>query len=95
VEHRVIPWEDVSLDTGTGIVHIAPGAGPEDFVLSTVHDLPVLTPIDEAGCFEPGYGWLAGMSIDEARQPIIDDLETRGLLADAGTIVHLRRLGVR
>ena len=88
VEHRVIPWEDVSLDTGTGIVHIAPGAGPEDFVLSTVHDLPVLTPVDEAGRFEPGYGWLAGMSIDEARQPIIDDLEKRGLLAEAGTIVH-------
>jgi isoleucyl-tRNA synthetase len=88
VEHRVIPWEDVSLDTGTGIVHIAPGAGPEDFVLSTVHDLPVLTPVDEAGRFEPDYGWLAGMSIDEARQPIIDDLEKRGLLAEAGTIVH-------
>ena len=76
VEHRVIPWDDVSLDTGTGIVHIAPGAGPEDFVLSTVHDLPVLTPVDEAGRFEPDYGWLAGMSIDEARQPIIDDLQT-------------------
>src|SRR3954469_9433580 len=88
VEHRVIPWEDVSLHTGTGIVHIAPGAGPEDFVLSTVHDLPVLTPVDEAGRFEPDYGWLAGMSIDEARQPIIDDLETRGLLSNAGTIVH-------
>src|SRR5215213_8600456 len=88
VEHRVIPWEDVSLDTGTGIVHIAPGAGPEDFVLATVHHLPVLTPVDEAGRFEPDYGWLAGMSIDDARQPIIDDLEKRGLLAEAGTIVH-------
>ena len=88
VEHRVIPWEDVALDTGTGIVHIAPGAGPEDFVLSTVHDLPVLTPVDEAGRFYPDYGWLAGMSIDEARQPIIDDLDKRGLLAEAGTIVH-------
>jgi isoleucyl-tRNA synthetase len=88
VEHRVIPWEDVSLDTGTGIVHIAPGAGPEDFVLSTVHDLPVLTPIDEAGRFYRDYGWLAGMSVDEARAPIIDDLRSRGLLVEAGTIVH-------
>ena len=88
VEHRVIPWEDVSLDTGTGIVHIAPGAGPEDFVLATVHELPVLTPVDEAGHFEPDYGWLAGMSIDDARQPIIDDLQKRGLLAESGTIMH-------
>ena len=35
VEHRVIPWDDVSLDEGTGIVHIAPGCGGEDFELST------------------------------------------------------------
>ena len=84
----MIPWEDVALDTGTGIVHIAPGAGPEDFVLSTVHDLPVLAPVDEAGRFYPDYGWLAGMSVDEARAPIIDDLAKRGLLVEADSIVH-------
>ena len=39
VEHRVIPWDDVSLEEGTGIVHIAPGAGQEDFELGRVHDL--------------------------------------------------------
>src|SRR4029079_13041307 len=48
VEHRVIPWDDVALDTGTGIVHIAPGCGGEDFELSKVHDLPVLAPVDES-----------------------------------------------
>src|SRR6187551_889621 len=46
VEHRVIPWEDVTMDQGTGVVHIAPGAGGEDFELSKIHDLPVLTPVD-------------------------------------------------
>ena len=46
VEHSVIPWDDVELDEGTGIVHIAPGCGPEDFELSQVHDLPTLTPVD-------------------------------------------------
>ena len=49
VEHRVIPWEDVTMDQGTGVVHIAPGAGGEDFELSKIHDLPVLTPVDESG----------------------------------------------
>ena len=39
VEHRVIPWDEVTLDDGTGIVHIAPGCGAEDFELSRVHDL--------------------------------------------------------
>src|SRR6266700_789832 len=42
VEHRVIPWDDVALDEGTGIVHIAPGAGAEDFELSRLHELAVL-----------------------------------------------------
>ena len=39
VEHRVIPWDDVTMDQGTGIVHIAPGCGGEDFELSKVHEL--------------------------------------------------------
>src|SRR5688500_5194649 len=34
VVHRVIPWDEVELEEGTGIVHIAPGAGAEDFELS-------------------------------------------------------------
>src|SRR5579875_1850711 len=51
VEHRVIPWDEVSFEEGTGIVHIAPGAGPEDFELGKSLGLPVLTPVDEAGRF--------------------------------------------
>ena len=38
VEHRVIAWDEVSLDEGTGIVHIAPGAAAEDFELGRMHD---------------------------------------------------------
>ena len=67
VEHRVIPWEDVTMDQGTGIVHIAPGCGGEDFELSKVHDLPVLTPVDESGRFYDDYGWLHGVSTASRR----------------------------
>ncbi|MBD0329261.1 MAG: isoleucine--tRNA ligase [Thermoleophilia bacterium] len=88
VEHLVIPWDDVSLEEGTGIVHIAPGAGSEDFELSRVHGLAVLTPIDESGRFLPGYGALEGLSTDEAADPIVDELRRRELLVEAGTIVH-------
>ncbi len=66
VVHRVIPWDDVSLDEGTGIVHIAPGAGAEDFELSRVHDLPVLAPLDEAGRMLPGFGF-GGLSTRRRR----------------------------
>jgi isoleucyl-tRNA synthetase len=88
VEHRVIPWDEVSLDDGTGIVHIAPGAGTEDFELSKVHDLPVLTPVDEAGRFYDDYGWLHGLSTVEAAEQIIGYLEEQGRLVEAGLHEH-------
>jgi isoleucyl-tRNA synthetase len=88
VEHRVIPWDDVALDEGTGIVHIAPGAGQEDFELGRVHDLPVLTPVDESGRFYDDYGWLHGLSTSEAADQITAVLAERGRLVSAETIVH-------
>ena len=88
VQHAVIAWEEVTLDQGTGIVHIAPGCGPEDFDLSRIHDLAVLTPVDESGRFYPEYEWLAGMTTDEARQKIIDDLGQRSRLVEATDYVH-------
>ncbi len=87
VVHRVIPWDDVSLDEGTGIVHIAPGAGAEDFELSRIHNLPVLAPLDEAGRMLPGFGF-DGLTTEEVAEPVIKDLRERGLLLEAGTIVH-------
>ncbi len=88
VAHRVIPWDEVALDTGTGIVHIAPGCGSEDFELSRLHDLDVLAPVDESGRFYPEYGWLHGMSTVEAAEQIVGDLGDRGLLVRAETVEH-------
>ena len=88
VEHRVIPWEDVALDEGTGIVHIAPGCGAEDFELSHVHDLPVVMPVDEAGRFYETFGWLHGQGTAEAAEQIVSDLAERGRLIEAGVVEH-------
>jgi len=88
VVHRVIPWADVSMTEGTGIVHIAPGAGTEDFELAGLHELPVLVPIDESGRMLPGYGPFEGMSTDQVPGPVVDELRRRGRLVEAGTIVH-------
>jgi len=87
-EHRVIPWDDVTMEEGTGIVHIAPGCGAEDFELSKLHDLAVLMPVDEAGRFYDEYGWLHGLSTGDAKDQIIGDLGERGRLVEAGEIVH-------
>jgi isoleucyl-tRNA synthetase len=88
VDHRVIPWEEVSLEEGTGIVHIAPGAGQEDFELGRLHDLPVLSPVDEAGRFYDSYGWLHGLSTSEAADQIVGRLAEQGFLLEAGTYLH-------
>ncbi|HZR95944.1 MAG TPA: isoleucine--tRNA ligase [Gaiellaceae bacterium] len=88
VDHRVIPWEDVSMDDGTGIVHIAPGCGAEDFELARTNDLPVLMPVDESGRFYDEYGWLHGLSTVEAAEQIIGDLEQKGVLVESGLHEH-------
>ncbi|MBA2741300.1 MAG: isoleucine--tRNA ligase [Actinobacteria bacterium] len=88
VEHRVIPWDDVSLEEGSGIVHIAPGAGQEDFELGRVHELPVLSPVDESGRFYDSYGWLHGLSTTEAADQIVGWLAEKGVLLEAGTYLH-------
>ncbi len=88
VDHRVIPWDDVSLDEGTGIVHIAPGAGQEDFELGRVHGLPVLMPVDESGRFYDSYGWLHGLSTTEAADQIVGWLAETGSLLEAAVTTH-------
>ena len=88
IDHRVIPWDDVSLEEGTGIVHIAPGAGQEDFALGQEFELPVLSPVDEAGRFYPDFGWLHGLSTTEAADQIVGDLKERGILVEAGLYEH-------
>jgi isoleucyl-tRNA synthetase len=87
-EHRVIPWDDVALDEGTGIVHIAPGCGAEDFELGGIHGLRVLTPVDESGRFYDDYGWLHGLTTGEAADQITADLAERGRLVSAEQVVH-------
>lgn len=88
VEPRVVAWNEVSMEDGTGIVHIAPGCGSEDFDLGKREGLQVLIPIDESGRFFPAYGWLSDKTTHEARDGIISDLEKRGYLLKAGEITH-------
>jgi isoleucyl-tRNA synthetase len=80
--HRVVAWNEVGATTGTGIVHIAPGCGKEDFHLGKEVGLPPVAPLDDAGVFLPGFGWLEGLSaVDHATADrILDDLKHKGKL---------------
>ncbi len=88
VEHRVIAWEEVGEEEGTGIVHIAPGCGAEDFELSKVYSLPVLVPLDEAGNYMGRYGWLAGKHVSEVAPLIFESLREKGLLYNLEEYTH-------
>jgi isoleucyl-tRNA synthetase len=80
VVHTVVPWKDVSATEGTGIVHIAPGCGREDFGLSKEFNLAVVAPVDEFGVYVDGFDWLTGQSAAAVGQPIADNLAQKGLL---------------
>jgi isoleucyl-tRNA synthetase len=88
VEHRIVAWEDVGVEEGTGIVHIAPGCGEEDFELGRREGLPVITPVDESGAFLDSYGWLHGMHTGEAAPRIVRHLTDYGRLLREDTITH-------
>ncbi|HEV8633252.1 MAG TPA: isoleucine--tRNA ligase [Chloroflexota bacterium] len=88
VEHRVVLWDEVSEAEGTGIVHIAPGCGAEDFALSREHGLAVIAPIDESGRFLPGFGWLTGHGTAEVADEIVEDLDQKGVLYRTERYTH-------
>ena len=77
--HRVIAWEDVGDQEGTGIVHIAPGAGSEDFKLGQQNELPTIAPLDDAGVYIGGFGKLSGKSVDEVNPIIFNILRDSGV----------------
>ena len=88
VEHKVIEWDDVSEDEGTGIVHIAPGCGREDYGLSKKYDLTVIKTLDEEGSYIDGFGELTGKNVSEVNDWIFNNLKGKGLLFKKETISH-------
>jgi isoleucyl-tRNA synthetase len=86
--HQVIAWEAVGEEEGTGIVHIAPGCGAEDFQLGKEHGFPLIAPLDDEGVFLPGFDWLSGIHVSEVATPIFEDLERKGLLYQVAKYTH-------
>ncbi|MDP3685555.1 MAG: isoleucine--tRNA ligase [bacterium] len=85
---RVVAGAFVSATEGTGLVHIAPAFGEEDFRLAQQEDLPLLQTIDDRGRFISAVTPWAGVFVKDADAAIIDDLQQRRLLARSETIRH-------
>jgi isoleucyl-tRNA synthetase len=78
----------VSLEEGTGLVHIAPGHGPEDYEIGLEYKLPVLSPLNESGLFNDDSGFLKGRNAKEANELVLEKLRDRNLLYKETTITH-------
>jgi len=86
--HRVVAWTEVGEEEGTGIVHIAPGCGAEDYALGKALGLPVIAPLDEAGIFIDGFGSLTGRDVRDVTEPIVEHLKREGRFQRLETINH-------
>jgi len=86
--HRIILWEAVGEEEGTGIVHMAPGCGAEDFQLGKEYHMPLIAPLNEEGEFLQGFGWLSGKHVSEVADLIFDDLQRKGILYRVEPYTH-------
>ncbi|MEB3173922.1 MAG: isoleucine--tRNA ligase, partial [Cyanobacteriota bacterium] len=77
----VIGGDYVTTESGTGLVHTAPGHGQEDFIVGQRYGLPILSPVDEAGNFTAEAGQFAGLNVlKDANDAIIAALQQAGAL---------------
>lgn len=88
IKGTVIYGDHVTLDTGTGAVHTAPGHGQDDYLVALEFDIPMLMPVDDNGVFTGEAGQFAGLSTDEANPVIIDWLREQGTLVAEKKINH-------
>jgi isoleucyl-tRNA synthetase len=84
----VIPGDFVTTSDGTGIVHIAPAFGEDDYQAGLKYDLPLLRPVDESGRFEDGITEYKLQFVKDADEKIINDLKQQGKLIKKMTIEH-------
>ncbi len=87
-EHKIIAWEDVDATEGSGVVHIAPGCGAEDFELGKKYNLPEICPIDDQGVMLENTGFLKGKKTTEVVDLVVNRLKQDGKLLYAHPYTH-------
>ncbi|OSO90724.1 isoleucine--tRNA ligase [Cylindrospermopsis raciborskii CENA303] len=85
----LIGGDYITTDSGTGLVHTAPGHGQEDYIVGQRYGLPILAPVDENGNFTQDAGKFAGLNVlGEGNQAIIDALAQAGSLLKEEAYQH-------
>ncbi len=84
----VVAADFVTVDEGTGIVHLAPAFGEVDRVVGKQFGLATINPVGPDGKFTDAVGWLAGQGVRDTNERIVAELERRALLVKAAWHVH-------
>ncbi|MDE7306346.1 MAG: isoleucine--tRNA ligase [Clostridia bacterium] len=86
--HYVVCDNYVTMGDGTGVVHIAPAFGEDDYKVGKKYNLPVVQLVDERGCFDNRFEKLNGVFAKKADKTILDMLEAKGLLFEVIPFEH-------
>ncbi len=89
VNHEIIVGEDfVSADDGSGVVHMSPAFGQDDYQAGLRHNLAFLQPVDARGRFPASMPLIGGEWFKDADPILTEELQRRGVLFKAGRMTH-------
>ncbi len=86
--HSIVAEEFVDVTTGSGLVHMAPANGEDDFEVSRKRGIPIFNPIDDQAVFTEKAGAFAGLFVRDADQKVADALKEKGVLLRYGKLKH-------
>ncbi|MCX5748925.1 MAG: isoleucine--tRNA ligase [Candidatus Saganbacteria bacterium] len=87
-ESVVVLDEFVTLESGTGCVHIAPGHGEEDYKVGLIYKLPIIMPVDGKGLFTDDVPKYSGVHVWKANPLILEEMKENGSLLASDTVKH-------
>ena len=85
---RLLLADYVTMDSGTGCVHTAPGFGADDYQTCRRYGMEMVVPVDDRGCHTDYAGKYAGMFVDDSNPVILEDMKKDGTLFASEDIVH-------
>jgi isoleucyl-tRNA synthetase len=86
--HTVVAESFVDIETGSGLVHLSPANGEEDFDIATKRSIPIFNPINDEAKFTKDAGIYAGLFVRDADDKIVRSLKKKGALVRIGKIKH-------
>ncbi|MFV2015198.1 MAG: class I tRNA ligase family protein, partial [Candidatus Heimdallarchaeota archaeon] len=86
--HYVYLWEEVTDGEGSGMIHVAPGCGYDDYDFSVKYNLPVLSPLKEDGVYDTGYGEFSEVHYTEVNKRVYNNLVAKKLLLTSENYSH-------